>query len=93
MHKGIETLPASILNKGHSLILHKKFIDQLPLLLRVYIDAALQMYGEIDEEIDLIKIHITSGKVTLTNYDNFENKAVPFLVERINESRRRDLHY
>ena len=81
--KAHESLPASILNKGHSLILHKKFIDQLPLLLRVYIDAALQMYGEIDEEIDLIKLHITSGKVTLTNYDNFEDKAVPFLVERI----------
>ncbi|WP_435237542.1 DNA phosphorothioation-associated putative methyltransferase [Psychromonas sp. PT13] len=82
-NKANASLPASITNKGHSLILHKNFIDQLPLLLRVYVDAALQMYGEIDEAIDLIKIHITSGKVTLTNYDDFENKAVPFLVERI----------
>jgi DNA phosphorothioation-associated putative methyltransferase len=43
----------------------------------------LQIYGEIDDHIDLIKIHITSGKVTLTSYDDFDNKAVPFLVERI----------
>ena len=41
------------------------------------------MYGEIDDDIDLVKIHITSGKVTLTGYDDFEGKAVPFLKERI----------
>tara|TARA_R110001583_G_scaffold112917_6_gene263177 strand:+ start:65102 stop:67144 length:2043 start_codon:yes stop_codon:yes gene_type:complete len=81
--KAHQALPASVLNQGHSLILHKNFLPELPLLLRVYVDAALQMYGEIDEDIDLIKIHITSGKVTLTGYDDFENKAVPFLVERI----------
>jgi DNA phosphorothioation-associated putative methyltransferase len=81
--KAHQSLPASIINQGHSLILHKRFIEQLPLLLRVYVDAALQIYGEIDDHIDLIKIHITSGKVTLTSYDDFDNKAVPFLVERI----------
>ncbi|MDH5930589.1 DNA phosphorothioation-associated putative methyltransferase [Vibrio splendidus] len=75
-------LPASLLNKGHSLILHRDFIGDLPLLLRVYVGAGLQIYGELDEEIDLIKIHITSGKLTLTAYDDFE-KSVPFLVERI----------
>ncbi|MGI9885755.1 DNA phosphorothioation-associated putative methyltransferase [Vibrio chagasii] len=75
-------LPASLLNEGHSLILHRDYIDDLPLLLRVYVGAGLQMYGELDEEIDLIKIHITSGKLTLTAYDDFD-KSVPFLVERI----------
>ena len=81
--KAHETLPASVLNIGHSLILHKRLLPELPLLLRVYIDSALQMYGEIDDDIDLVKIHITSGKVTLTGYDDFNNQAVPFLVERI----------
>jgi DNA phosphorothioation-associated putative methyltransferase len=81
--KAHQSLPASIINQGHSLILHKHFIEQLPLLLRVYVNAALQIYGELDDHIDLIKIHITSGKVTLTSYDDFDNKAVPFLVERI----------
>ncbi|TOH89406.1 DNA phosphorothioation-associated putative methyltransferase, partial [Vibrio parahaemolyticus] len=75
-------LSASLLNEGHSLIFHRDYIDDLPLLLRVYIAAGLQMYGELDEEIDLIKIHTTSGKLTLTVYDDFE-KSVPFLVERI----------
>ncbi|WP_413698562.1 DNA phosphorothioation-associated putative methyltransferase [Psychromonas sp. KJ10-10] len=81
--KAHQALPASVLNQGHSLLLHKSFLPELPLLLRIYVDSALQMYGEIDDDIDLIKIHITSGKVTLTGYDDFENKAVPFLVERI----------
>lgn len=75
-------LPASILNEGHSLILHKQYLSELPLLLRTYVCAALQMYGEIDESIDLIKIHITSGKLTLTAYDDFE-RSVPYLAERI----------
>ena len=41
----------------------------------------MQLYGELDD-IDLIKIHITSGKLTLTGYDDFE-KSVPFLKERV----------
>jgi len=80
--KAHHKLPASILNAGHSLIFHKNYIEKLPLLLRVYVGAALQMYGEIDDTIDLVKIHINSGKLTLTHYDNFD-KSVPYLVERI----------
>jgi len=75
-------LPASILNEGHSLILHRSCIDDLPLLLRVYVGAGLQMYGELSEDIDLLKIHITSGKLTLMAYDDF-TKPIPFLRERI----------
>ncbi|ELK3679698.1 DNA phosphorothioation-associated putative methyltransferase [Vibrio fluvialis] len=80
--KAHQHLPASLLNEGHSLVLHRDYIDDLPLLLRAYVGAGLQMYGELNDEIDLIKIHITSGKLTLTAYDDFE-KSVPFLVERI----------
>ena len=75
-------LPACIHNAGHSLILHKTYIEQLPLLLRVYVGAALQMYGDLDEAIDLIKVHTTSGKLTLMSYDDFE-QSVPMLVERV----------
>ena len=77
-----QTLPASVLNLGHSLIFHKQWINELPHLLRVYVGAAMQMYGEL-EEIDLIKIHITSGKLTLSGYDDFDNQSVPFLKERV----------
>ncbi len=76
-----QTLPASQLNEGHSLVLHKDYLNDLPALLRVYVGAALQLYGDLTD-IDLIKIHITSGKVSLMGYDDFD-KEVPLLRERI----------
>ncbi|OEF64086.1 hypothetical protein A1OW_02860 [Enterovibrio norvegicus] len=77
-----QALPASILNEGHSLIFHQRYTEFLPQLLRIYVGAALQMYGDL-ESVDLVKIHIQSGKLTLTTYDDFESSAVPFLVERV----------
>ncbi|MGO4998464.1 DNA phosphorothioation-associated putative methyltransferase [Oceanisphaera sp. W20_SRM_FM3] len=80
-HIAHQQLPASLMHAAHSLIFHKDYLPQLPSLLRVYVGAACQLYGEL-EDIDLIKIHITSGKVSLMGYDNFE-KPIPYLVERI----------
>ncbi|GIU15810.1 MULTISPECIES: DNA phosphorothioation-associated putative methyltransferase [unclassified Shewanella] len=77
-----QTLPASKLNDGHSLELHKQFLPLLPALLRVYVGAAVQLYGELDE-IDIVKIHITSGKVSFMGYDNFDTSPLPALRERI----------
>jgi DNA phosphorothioation-associated putative methyltransferase len=81
-----KTLPASKLvlenDQPHSLIFHKKFLDELSSLLRVYVLSALQMYGELDE-IQLIKIHINSGKVTLLGYEGFDGTPLPELKERV----------
>lgn len=65
----------------HSITFHKSFMAQLNPLLRVYAGSALQLYGELDD-IDLIKIHIHSGKLTLLGYDDF-NKSPPLLAERV----------
>jgi DNA phosphorothioation-associated putative methyltransferase len=65
----------------HSITFHKSFMAQLSPLLRVYTGSALQLYGELDD-IDLIKIHIHSGKLTLLGYDDF-NKSQPLLTERV----------
>ena len=48
----------------------------------------MQIYGDLDN-IQLIKAHITSGKVTLLRYDGWD-KETPMLVERI-KIRLRDL--
>ncbi|TWX72210.1 DNA phosphorothioation-associated putative methyltransferase [Colwellia sp. C1TZA3] len=84
--KAKEILPASKLTlesgKPHSLTLHKKFIDELSPLLRVYVYSALQLYGELDD-IQLVKIHITSGKVSLLGYEGFEDSPLPQLKERV----------
>lgn len=76
-----QQLPASLLFADHSLLLHKRYINELPALLRVYVGAASQLYGELDE-IDVVKIHIQSGKVSLMGYDDFE-QPIPYLRERV----------
>ncbi|GAA6185582.1 DNA phosphorothioation-associated putative methyltransferase [Aliiglaciecola sp. NS0011-25] len=81
-----ETLPASVLDyeheHPHSLTFHKQYLDLLSPLLRVYVSSALQLYGELDD-IQLIKIHITSGKLTLLGYEDFETAEQPRLKERV----------
>ncbi|EWH09391.1 hypothetical protein DS2_12684 [Catenovulum agarivorans DS-2] len=79
-------LPASKLEYendiAHSLTFHKKFLDDLSPLLRIYVLAALQLYGELDD-IQLVKIHLTSGKVTLLGYEDFDSTPLPQLKERV----------
>ena len=79
-------LPASVIDfemeQPHSLTLHKQYIDLLSPLLRVYACSALQLYGELDD-IQLIKVHIRSGKLTLLGYEDFETAKQPRLKERV----------
>ena len=81
-----ELLPASKLDYEndcpHALTLHKQYIDLLSPLLRVYVSAALQLYGEL-EDIQLIKVHITSGKLTLLGFENFDSEDKPKLTVRV----------
>lgn len=76
-----DSLPASLLFAGHSLLLPKEALNELPALLRVYVGAACQLFGELDS-IQVIKVHIQSGKVSLLGYDDF-SQPIPYLVERI----------
>jgi DNA phosphorothioation-associated putative methyltransferase len=69
------------LNKGHSWVIPKPLLPDLPPELRVYVGCACQLYGDIDD-MHLIKIHFTSGKVSLMRYDDF-NKEIPLLMERV----------
>ena len=72
----------SIYNAGHSLLLQAQYINDLPLILRIYVGAAAVMYGDWNEA-DVIKIHLTSGKVTFMVYDDFLNKSIPRITERV----------
>ena len=51
-------------------------------LVRIYVGCALQLFGDAGA-VDLIKIHLQSGKVTFLVYDDFDGAEVPMLVERI----------
>lgn len=70
------------LEEGQSLQLHTSLVEQLPPLLRVYIGCAAALYGDY-RHADLVKIHITSGKLSLMRYDDFAGRPLPRLIERV----------
>jgi DNA phosphorothioation-associated putative methyltransferase len=77
-----QTLACGLLERNHSFTIHRTLVDQLPPILRVYVGCATQLYGDV-EGVDLIKIHTSSGKVSLMKYDDFEGKPIPEIVQRV----------
>ena len=69
------------LETDHSYTIHASQLPMLPGILRIYVGCATQLYGDIDD-VDLVKIHMNSGKVSLMRYDDF-NKRLPLMKERI----------
>ncbi|WP_242632746.1 DNA phosphorothioation-associated putative methyltransferase [Thiothrix fructosivorans] len=65
-----------------SLTFHTSQVVLLPPILRVYIGCATQVFGDVTSA-DLLKIHAESGKLSLMKYDDFEELALPRLLERI----------
>lgn len=68
---------------------HRSLLDQLPAILRVYVFCGLRRFGDLDE-VDIIKIHLDSRKLTLQRYDDFEGKPLPELQLRIKIDLRKD---
>ena len=61
------------------LYVHKTYIDRLSPLLRVYYGCSEAFVGEM-ENIDLIKFHMKSGKLSYLRYENFDRNAHPKLL-------------
>lgn len=59
-----------------------KQLPNLPLVLRIYVGCASQLYGDIDEA-NLIKVHIKTGKLTLHIFEDYELKQIPLMRRRI----------
>jgi DNA phosphorothioation-associated putative methyltransferase len=70
------------LDPGHSLQLHTSLVTRLPAILRVYLGCATALYGDINN-VDLVKLHIQSSKVTLMRFDDFVGSPLPVMTERI----------
>ena len=70
------------LEDSESLTLSTGLIVQLPAILRTYVGCGLRLYGDAGSA-DLIKIHIRSGKLTLMSFDDFINKPLPRMLQRI----------
>lgn len=67
--------------EGHFTI-HRSLLDELPVILRVYVECAARLYGN-PREADLIKIHLHSRKLTFQYYRDFEKSQLPELLTRI----------
>lgn len=50
--------------------IHRSLLDELPVLLRVYVECAARLFGN-PREADLIKFHLRSRKLTFQFYDDF----------------------
>jgi DNA phosphorothioation-associated putative methyltransferase len=73
--------------EGHFTI-HRSLLDEVPAILRVYVECAARLYGD-PRECDLIKIHLHSRKLTFHYYRDFEKDPLPELLTRIKIDLRR----
>ncbi len=76
------------LDDQHSLQLHVSIVDRLPAVLRAYIACGLILWESMSE-VQLVKIHIGSGKLTLMEFEDFDTSPVPTLCRRIKVNIRR----
>lgn len=70
------------LEDEHSLQLHMSMVDRLPAVLRAYVACGLILWDAISE-VQLVKVHIGSGKLTLMEFDDFDASPLPPLRRRI----------
>ena len=70
------------LEHEHSLQLHVSMVDRLPTLLRAYVACGLILW-DATSEVQLVKIHIGSGKLTLMEFEDFDTSPIPLLRRRI----------
>ena len=77
-----ESLGLGWLDRDHSLQLHLSLVERLPAVLRAYVAAGLILWGAISD-VQLVKIHIESGKLTLMEFDDFDDEPLPQLKRRI----------
>lgn len=76
------------LDGDHDLQLHVSLVDRLPPVLRAYVACGLQLYGDLTA-VDLVKIHIGSGKLSLMQFENFGGSPLPAMRRRVKVNVRR----
>lgn len=68
--------------EGDHLQLHVSLVERLPVCLRVFISCGLLVYGDLSE-IDLVKVHAGSAKLTLMQFDDFASSPTPLMARRV----------
>lgn len=70
------------LDGEHSLQLHLSMVERLPAVLRAYVTCGLILWDSLTD-VQLVKIHVGSGKLTLMEFDRFDESPIPLLRRRI----------
>ncbi len=70
------------LDGEHSLQLHLSMVERLSAVLRAYVTCGLILWDSLTD-VQLVKIHIRSGKLTLMEFDGFDESPIPLLRRRI----------
>jgi DNA phosphorothioation-associated putative methyltransferase len=70
------------LDAEHSLQLHISMVERLPALLRAYVTCGLIIWDALSD-VQLVKIHIASGKLTLMEFEAFDEDPLPRLRRRV----------
>ena len=70
------------LDAEHSLQLHISLVERLPALLRAYVTCGLIIWDALSD-VQLVKIHVASGKLTLMEFEAFDEDPLPRLRRRI----------
>lgn len=78
------------LDGEHSLQLHISMVERLSVVLRAYIACAM-VICDSTSDAQLVKIHITSGKLTLLEFDDFDLSPLPVLRRRLKINIRRQI--
>jgi len=68
--------------KDRSLYFPAELLERLPVILRLYVACGVIIFGDVGT-VDLIKIHVDSGKLSLMKFDNFLESPLPLLQERV----------
>lgn len=70
------------LDAEHSLQLHISLVERLPALLRAYVACGLIIWDALSD-VQLVKIHIASGKLALMEFEAFDEDPLPRLQRRV----------
>ncbi|WP_454804806.1 DNA phosphorothioation-associated putative methyltransferase [Paraburkholderia fungorum] len=70
------------LDADHALLFHVSMVERLPAVLRAYIACGLILFGDA-AEIQLLKIHASSGKLSLMQYEDFDTVRLPRMSKRV----------
>ena len=69
-------------NDSHCLQLHISLVERLPAVLRAYVQCGQILWDNVGD-FQLVKIHVSSGKLTFLQYQDFDTAAIPVLTRRI----------